>query len=152
MLIGIAFLNIGSSLTQICGMAGMLVRLLFCMLCSSLFNPVRYPDRCRDRRNVVLGQMLKAGYLSKADYEKLTTEPLVLDFHRTDHKEGAAPYFREFLRMYMSAKRPNRSDYPSWNQNQYVIDSIAWVSDPLYGWCNKNFKKDGSTCDRYLKE
>ena len=111
----------------------------------SLFNPVRYPDRCRDRRNVVLGQMLKAGYLSKADYEKLTTEPLVLDFHRTDHKEGAAPYFREFLRMYMSAKRPNRSDYPSWNQNQYVIDSIAWVSDPLYGWCNKNFKKDGST-------
>ena len=110
----------------------------------SLFNPVRYPDRCRDRRNVVLGQMLKAGYLSQSEYDNLTAEPLTLNFHRTDHKDGTAPYFREFLRMYMSAKRPERSDYPSWNYTQYVIDSIAWNTDPLYGWCNKNFKKDGS--------
>ena len=44
----------------------------------------------------------------------------------------------------MSAERPERSNYPAWNKRQYVIDSIAWVSDPLYGWCNKNRKKDGS--------
>ncbi len=109
----------------------------------SLFNPVRYPDRCRDRRNVVLGQMLKAGYISDSEYEENVAKPLALNFHRTDHKDGSAPYLREFLRVYMSAEKPHRSDYPSWNARQYVLDSIAWVSDPLYGWCNKNFKKDG---------
>ena len=109
----------------------------------SLFNPVRYPDRCRERRNVVLGQMLKEGYISQGEYDGYAAEPLTLNFHRTDHKDGTAPYFREFLRIYMSAKRPERSDYPSWNYTQFVIDSIAWDTDPLYGWCNKNFKKDG---------
>ncbi len=109
----------------------------------SFFNPVRYPDRSRDRRNVVLAQMRKAGYLSEADYERCCAEPLTLNFHRTDHKDGTAPYLREFLRIYMSAKRPERDDYPTWNKRQYVLDSIAWATDPLYGWCNKNFKKDG---------
>ena len=109
----------------------------------SLFNPVRYPDRCTERRNVVLSQMRKAGYLSDSEYETYAAEPLTLNFHRTDHKDGTAPYFREFLRIYMSAKRPERSDYPAWNYVQFVTDSIAWDTDPLYGWCNKNFKKDG---------
>lgn len=110
----------------------------------SLFNPVRYPDRCRERRNVVLDQMRKAGYISDAEYAQHVESPLTLDFHRTDHKDGVAPYLREFLRVYMSAERPQLSNYPSWNRRQFVIDSIAWVNDPLYGWCNKNRKKDGS--------
>ena len=115
----------------------------------SLFNPVRYPERCRDRRNVVLSQMQKAGYLSKAEANEYSDKPLKLDFHRTDHKDGTAPYFREFLRQYMMAKRPALSDYPSWNKNQYVLDSIAWQTDPLYGWCNKNHRKDGKPYNLY---
>lgn len=115
----------------------------------SLFNPVRYPDRCRERRNVVLQQMVKAGYMDRSEYAKYSAEPLTLDFHRTDHKDGTATYLREFLRQYMTAKRPVRSDYPSWNRVQFVIDSIAWDTDPLYGWCNKNFKKDGSPYNVY---
>lgn len=110
----------------------------------SLFNPVRYPERCRERRNVVLDQMRKAGYITEAECAKFSDLPLKLDFHRTDHKDGVAPYLREFLRVYMSAERPQLSNYPSWNRRQFVIDSIAWVNDPLYGWCNKNRKKDGS--------
>lgn len=112
----------------------------------SLFNPVRYPERARQRRNVVLAQMLKVGYFTQAQYDKERVKPLKLDFHRVDHKDGTATYFREFLRLYMMAKRPDRNDesrYPSWNQNQYVYDSIAWETDPLYGWCNKNRKRDG---------
>ena len=93
---------------------------------------------------MVLDQMRKAGYITDAEYAQHIESPLTLDFHRTDHKDGVAPYLREFLRVYMSAERPERSNYPAWNKRQYVIDSIAWVSDPLYGWCNKNRKKDGS--------
>lgn len=110
----------------------------------SLFNPVRYPERCRERRNVVLDQMRKAGYITDEQYHKSCELPLTLNFHRNDHKDGTAPYLREFLRVYMSAERPDRSKYPSWNKRQYVLDSIAWDTDPLYGWCNKNFKKDGT--------
>ena len=115
----------------------------------SLFNPVRYPERCLNRRNVVLSQMQKAGYLSTAEYNQLCDEKLVLDFHRVDHKDGIATYFREFLRQYMMARRPDLNDYPAWNKRQYLIDSIAWNNDPLYGWCNKNFKRDGKPYNIY---
>ena len=115
----------------------------------SLFNPVRYPARCVERRNVVLSQMTKAGFLTEAEYRQYCAQPLTLDFHRTDHKDGIATFFREFLRRYMMAKLPERKDYPSWNKRQYVIDSIAWATDPLCGWCNKNFKKNGDPYNLY---
>ncbi len=115
----------------------------------SYFNPVRHADRCKERRNVVLSQMRKAGYISQSDCDKLSEKDIVLNFHRTDHKEGSATYLREYLRRYMTAKRPERSDYPSWQYVQFHIDSLAWESDPLFGWCNKNRKKDGSNYSIY---
>lgn len=115
----------------------------------SYFNPVRYPERCTERRNVVLGQMLKAGYITNEEYQKAHDEPLALNFHRVDHKDGIATYFREFLRQYIMAKKPKFEDYPSWNHVQFAIDSLAWETDPLYGWCNKNFKKNGEPYNVY---
>ena len=115
----------------------------------SYFNPVRFPDRCIGRRNVVLKQMLKAGYITQADYDTATASPLGLDFHRTDHNDGIATYFREYLRLYLTAKKPTRSDYPEWGQIQYEIDRDLWDNDPLYGWCNKNRKADGSRYNIY---
>lgn len=115
----------------------------------SYYNPVRYPERCIERRNVVLGQMLKTGYITDAQYNEASGAPLALDFHRIDHKDGIATYFRDFLRRYMMAERPELDDYPSWNRVQYNIDSIAWEIDPLYGWCNKNFKKNGEHYNVY---
>ena len=115
----------------------------------SFFNPVRYAERSKERRNVVLSQMVKAGYLSDGEYRMYAEEPLVLNFHRTDHKDGTATYFREFLRLYLMAKRPEKSNYPEWNKAQYVYDSVAWATDPLYGWCNKNTKKNGEHYNIY---
>lgn len=115
----------------------------------SYFNPVRYPERCTDRRNVVLGQMLKAGYITNEEYQKAHDEPLALNFHRVDHKDGIATYFREFLRQYIMAQKPTLEDYPSWNRVQFTIDSLAWETDPLYGWCNKNHKKNGEPYNVY---
>lgn len=115
----------------------------------SYFNPVRYPERSRNRRNVVLAQMLKGGYLSQEEYEKYSAEPLTLKFHVADHREGLAVYFREYLRRYMTAKKPERSLYPSWNMVKYYNDSINWETDPLYGWCNKNKKRNGDNYNIY---
>ena len=115
----------------------------------SYFNPVREPERCRERRNVVLMQMVKADKLSMSDYENLSAQPLVLNFHRIDHKEGMAAYLRDYLRRIMMAKQPDAKNYRDWQRQQYYEDSLAWATDPLYGWCNKNTKRDGSNYDIY---
>lgn len=115
----------------------------------SYYNPVRYRERSQERRNVVLGQMQKAGYLTDEQYQRYVAEPLKLNFHVSDHKDGVAVYFRDFLRRYMMAKKPERSDYPSWNMVKYHQDSINWETDPLYGWCNKNFKRNGDPYNVY---
>lgn len=115
----------------------------------SYFNPVRHAERCTERRNVVLQQMLKAGYITDGQYAEASAKPMKLRFHRADHKEGVATYLREFLRRYLMANQPQRENYPEWQKVQYVVDSIAWEQDPLYGWCNKNLKKDGTPYNIY---
>jgi len=115
----------------------------------SYFNPVRKPERTRERRNVVLKQMQKADMISEEDYERLSAEPLTLDFQRVDHKDGLAPYFREELRRMLTAKKPAESDYPSWDRQRYVDDSIAWATNPLFGWIEKTRKPDGTKYDIY---
>ena len=115
----------------------------------SYYNPVRHPERSRERRNVVLAQMLKGGYLTQEEFDKYSAEPLTLKFHVADHREGLAVYFREYLRRYMTAKKPDRSLYPSWNMVKYYNDSINWETDPLYGWCNKNRKRNGDNYSIY---
>lgn len=114
----------------------------------SLFNPVRRPEKTLGRRNVVLGQMLKYDKITEAEYDSLTAMPLGLDFHKEDHKEGIATYFREYLRLYLTANKPDKSRY-KWNKDQYTLDSLAWETNPLYGWCNKNLKSDGSPYNIY---
>lgn len=115
----------------------------------SYYNPVRKPERTRDRRNVVIEQMHKAGMITEAEMDSLQLQPLTLDFKRVDHKEGLAPYFREELRRMLTAKHPDRSDYPSWDKQKYVDDSIAWETNPLFGWIEKTRKPDGTKYDIY---
>ena len=115
----------------------------------SYFNPVRNPERCEQRRNVVLSQMEKVGYISSDEASRLKLEPLQLNFHRTDHKEGTAAYLRDYLRQILMAKKPARSDYASWQNQKYYEDSLAWETDPVFGWCNKNVKRDGTPYNIY---
>ena len=117
----------------------------------SLYNPRRYTERSQERRNVVLQQMYKEGYLTEEELDSCSEVSLAaeLKFHVADHNEGSARYFRDFLRRYMMAKEPVESDYPEWNKVQYAIDKIAWNEDPLYGWCNKNHKLNGSPYNIY---
>lgn len=115
----------------------------------SLYNPVRYNERTRGRRNVVLDQMRKAGYITQEECDSLQALPLKLKYHRVDHNEGLATYFREYLRGVMNAKKPVRSEYRGWQMQEYYEDSLDWINNPLYGWCEKNRKKDGSKYNLY---
>ena len=115
----------------------------------SYFNAVRKNERTRGRRNVVLNQMRKAGYITAAVCDSLSALPLTVRFTRVDHKDGPAPYLREYLRLTLTASKPDKKKYRGWQMQKFKEDSIAWETNPLYGWCKKNTKPDGSNYNLY---
>ncbi|MEZ5083163.1 MAG: transglycosylase domain-containing protein [Bacteroidales bacterium] len=87
---------------------------------SSLYNPVRRPELVKDRRNTVLNQMVKYGYLDKDIYDSVKMLPIDMShFKRQSHLTGQATYFREYLR------------------------------GKLKEWCKNHLKADGTPYDLY---
>ncbi len=105
------------------------------------YNPVINPDKSLSRRNFVISQMQKAGYLTKAERDSISLIPITLSYQLQDHNSGVAPYFRDMLRRVMNAKKPKRSDYEV--REDFSADSLLWATDELYGWLNKNKKANG---------
>lgn len=115
----------------------------------SLYNPIRRPEKVITRRNVVLGQMLRSRYISTQEYDSLKALPLGLNFTRLDHKMGIAPYFREYIRLMLTAPKPDMRNYASWQEEKFREDSAQWINNPAYGWIAKNPKADGSLYNIY---
>ena len=112
------------------------------------YNPVRNPELSLQRRNHVLKQMNKYGYLTDAQYDSIVKIPIILASRGdVDVSNGQAPYFRDMLKRIMSANEPKRSSYA--NYYDYQQDSFNWKDNPLYGWLNKNFKPNG---EKYVLE
>lgn len=118
---------------------------------SSLYNPVRRPELTQQRRNIVLMQMEKSKHITKAVKDSLQQIDIdMTDFNRSSHREGLATYFRQYLAGIMMSKKPDRKNYSaSWQQQQFIEDSISWENNDLYGWCYKNKKDDGSYYNIY---
>jgi len=115
------------------------------------FNPVKKEnyDRCKGRRDVVIGKLCESGFITETQRDSIQKIEMKLNYQKVDHKLGLAPYFREQLRKIMTANEPIRKNYPKWMDQKYYEDSLAWATNPLYGWCNKNTKPDGSHYDLY---
>jgi len=114
-----------------------------------LYNPLResQTDLALRRRNIVLSQMKKYGFLEEEAYDSLKNLPIVTNYQKISHNLGLATYFREYLRRTLTADKPVRKNY--FQYVRFREDSIKWETDPLYGWCNKNKKPDGSSYDIY---
>ena len=106
------------------------------------YNPVLNPDKSLVRRNFVISQMEKAGFISKEECDSIRQIPIALSYQIQDHNAGLGPYFRDMLRRTMNAKEPKRSSYAQYED--YVVDSLQWADNAFYGWLNKNTKADGS--------
>ena len=111
------------------------------------YNPALNPEKSIVRRNFVISQMEKAGYLTKEERDSLQQIPITLSYQVQDHTAGSGLYFREMLRRTMMAQEPKRSSYSQYED--YVVDSLLWANDDLYGWVNKNTKPDGTKYDIY---
>ena len=111
------------------------------------YSPVRNPDNALARRNLVLSRMEEAGALTRRQRDSIVALPIVLNYRPVSHNEGSATYFREMLRLVMNAERPKRSQfYNEWDYDQAVKE---YDENPLYGWCLKNRKADGTPYNIY---
>lgn len=114
---------------------------------SARYNPVRNNDLMLQRRNVVLSQMAKYGYIKPDIIDSVKVMPIELDFRLEDHNTGLATYLREYLRNIMRRTEPDINRYE--RESSYQDALWEWENNPLYGWCNKNRKPDGSNYDIY---
>ena len=77
---------------------------------TSYYNPVLKPERALARRNTVLAQMVKADQLTAAQFDKLKTQPLKVDFERQSEQLGSAPHFAQQMRRWL-IEWADRNDY-----------------------------------------
>lgn len=111
------------------------------------FNPKLNYENSLLRRNTVMNQMRKNKFLTREQYDTLKTQPIDLKYKTSTHNEGSATYFREYLRIFLTAKEPDKDDY--FDEYAYKIDKQMWDENPYYGWTNKNTKPDGTKYDLY---
>ena len=83
------------------------------------YNPRLFPERSLQRRNVVIAQMEKYGYIKPEEKKILLSKPLELHYNNTTNNAGQAPYFR------------------------------AYIQRDLIVWCKENNKPDGSVYNLY---
>lgn len=90
---------------------------------NSYYNPVINPERALQRRNTVLGQMVKYGKLTPATYATLSRKPLRIDFERQTEPPGPAPHFAQQLRRWLAAWA-DRNDYNMYSDGLVVRTTI----------------------------
>ncbi|MEJ7645829.1 MAG: transglycosylase domain-containing protein [Chryseolinea sp.] len=83
------------------------------------YNPRLFPERAKQRRDVVLSQLAKYSFITKDELSGYTSRPLKLKYQRISHNEGLAPYFRAFIRA------------------------------ELLAWCKDHEKRDGTAYNLY---
>ena len=68
---------------------------------SSLYNPIRRPERVKARRNIVFQQMFRNELINIEEQDSLAKLPLKVTFTPESHREGLATYFRAYLKEFM---------------------------------------------------
>ncbi len=111
------------------------------------YSPVRNPQNAIARRNVVIGRLATSGAISKKMADSLSRLPIELNYMPISNNYGEATYFREMLRLTMNAKRPTRRQF--YNDYDYEQAIKRYDENPIYGWCLKNTKSDGTQYNIY---
>lgn len=98
---------------------------------STIYNPRRHPDFAFNRRNVVMSQMKKSGFLTQVQYDSLKQVPIKLNYISPDHNEGAATYFREYLRLDLAQfckdhLKPDGSQYNIYRDGLRIYTTINY--------------------------
>lgn len=109
------------------------------------YSPVRNPERALERRNVVMERMAQSHYIPGKALDSLRALPIDLRYSPVSHNEGIATYFRDMIRNVLNMPRPTKKRYGK----DYEAELERWENNPVYGWCEKNLKPDGTPYDIY---
>lgn len=93
------------------------------------YNPRIFPDRSKQRRNVVLAQMEKYSFITTKEKESLQLKPLGLRYNKVTHNSGLAPYFREYIKNDLLAwcakhERPDGKPYNLYTDGLKIYTTI----------------------------
>ena len=106
----------------------------------SWFHPVRNPERSLNRRQVVLGQMGRYGFLTRQELDSIRAIPLDMsNFSIQDQHAGMGTYFREYL----------RQELTQWGRNRYKPDGTIYN---IYKDGLKIYTTIDSRMQRYAEE
>ena len=100
------------------------------------YNPRLFSERSQLRRDVVLKQMVKYGYLSSQKADKTMSKSIELDYQYFNHDLGLAPYFREevkkeLLKIMEHHKKPDGNDYDIYNDGLVVYTTLDFKMQAL---------------------
>ncbi|MEM9990791.1 MAG: transglycosylase domain-containing protein [Bacteroidota bacterium] len=87
---------------------------------TTIYNPMRNPESSKIRRNVVLEQMYRYGYLEASERDSLQQLPIQLKYNSASHNEGIATHFREFLRLQLKGFLATYNQKNNTNYNLYT--------------------------------
>lgn len=100
------------------------------------YNPRMHPERATSRRNVVLSQMSKYGYITQQQKDSLQQLPLELNYSRQDHHEGLATYFRTYLKQELQrwAAEHTKPDGSAYNVYRDGLKIYTTLDSRLQGY------------------
>jgi penicillin-binding protein 1A len=122
---------------------------------ASLFNPLRRSERVKNRRNTVLGQMLKNEFISEVEKDSLQQQDLGLDINRESHSDGIATYFREYLRDYMKKwiKNNPKSDGTKYNLHRDGLKIYVTIDSRMQKYAEEAMQEHMTNLQRvFFKE
>lgn len=96
---------------------------------NTIYNPRTRPRRARERRNVVLEQMLKYDYINEEQFKELSNKEIILDYHKIDYHDGLAPYFRQVVEQYVknaikNITKPDGTPYDIYKDGLKIYTTI----------------------------
>lgn len=90
---------------------------------TSTYNPIKNPEKSKERRNVVLSQMEKYGYISKADYNNYSASPIKLDLSYVENEAQGDSYIRAAVDKWLE-KWCNDNDYDLYADGLKIYTTI----------------------------
>ena len=96
---------------------------------TTYYNPLNHPERAQERRNTVLSQMVKYGYLAKNTVDSIQVKPMKLRYSMEGNTEGSGTYFREHLRQELKTllkdiKKEDGSNYSIYTDGLKIYTTI----------------------------
>ena len=133
------------------------------------YNPVKNPNNALNRRNTVIDQMAKYGYLSIKEAHEIKKKPLKLNYKKLTHHDGLAPYFRQVVelevkKIFKELKKPDGTEYNIYKDGlkiyttldvkmqEYAEQAVAeHIQDLQQQFISQRKYSDGSIWNEYQK-